>query len=199
MKLFGLTGGIGMGKSTSARLLAERGIAVIDTDLIARQVVEPGQPALAEIVDGFGLELLDGSGGLRRSVLAEIVFASPEKLKKLEAILHPRIREQWTGRVEEWRREGREAAAVVIPLLFETNARPQFDAVFCVACSSATQQERLRTRGWSNEQIQQRLNAQWPIEKKIAASDYVLWTEGALSVHARQVDIVLERYLTSRR
>ncbi len=199
MNLLGLTGGIGMGKSTSARLLAERGIPVIDTDAIAREVVEPGQPALQEIVARFGPELIDPGGKLRRSVLAEIVFASPEKLKQLEAILHPPIRQRWTAQAEEWRDQGREAAAVVIPLLFETEARPQFEAVICVACSSATQQERLRARGWSSEQIQKRINAQWPVERKMADSDYVLWTEGTLTVHARQIEIVMERYLTSRR
>src|SRR5688572_18378743 len=103
MKLFGLTGGIGMGKSTSAGLMAKRGVAVVDTDLIAREIVEHGQPALAEIAATFGRTLIDAEGRLRRSALAEIVFAPPEKRTQLEAILHPRIRERWAVQVGQWR------------------------------------------------------------------------------------------------
>ena len=199
MKLFGLTGGIGMGKSTSAGLMARRGVAVIDTDLIAREIVEPGQPALAEITAAFGRDVIDTEGRLKRSALAAIVFASAEKRIQLEAILHPRIRETWVAQVEQWRRDGRETAVVVIPLLFETDAPSHFDAIICAACSAATQQERLRARGWSAEQNQQRLAAQWPIEKKMAASNYVVWTEGDLSMHEMQIDRILAQSFTSRR
>jgi dephospho-CoA kinase len=199
MKLLGLTGGIGMGKSTCARLLAHNGVAVIDTDVIAREIVEPGAPALEEISAGFGREVLDAQGRLDRSAMARIVFASPEKRKGLEAILHPRIRERWLAQVAQWRKEDREAAAVVIPLLFETDAQAFFDAIVCVACSPATQQERLRARGWSEEQIQQRIEAQWPLEKKMAGATHVIWTEGDLAIHERQIDRVLAHHLPSRR
>ena len=94
MKLFGLTGGIGMGKSTSASLLSLGGVPVIDTDIIAREIVEPGQPALTEIAATFGRELIDAEGRLRRARLAEIVFSAPNKLRELEAILHPIIRDR---------------------------------------------------------------------------------------------------------
>jgi dephospho-CoA kinase len=187
MKLFGLTGGIGTGKSTASGLLERRGIPVIDTDVLARDLVEPGQSTLAEVVLAFGRELLDDQGRLRRRALAEIVFSSPDKLKQLEAILHPRIRERWLAQAEQWRRDGRESAVVVIPLLFETNAQPHFDAVVCTACSAVTQHARLQGRGWSDSQIQQRLAAQWPLEKKMAASNYVIWTEGDVMVHEQQL------------
>jgi dephospho-CoA kinase len=199
MKLFGLTGGIGMGKSTSARLLAEHGVPVIDADVIAREVVEPGQPALAEIVSAFGRNLLDANGELRRDALAEIVFASPDKLKQLESIVHPRIRERWMAESEAWKKENKAAGVVVIPLLFETNAQSHFDSIVCVACFGMTQCERLRARGWSEQQIEQRLAAQWPIEKKIAGSNYVVWTEGDLRTHARQLERIFDGYLESRR
>lgn len=172
------------------------GIPVIDTDTLAREVVEPGQPALTEIAATFGRELIDEAGRLRRAELAEIVFPSPEKLRQLEAILHPIIRDRWRGQVEIWRREGRGVGVVVIPLLFETGERSQFDAVICTACSAVTQQERLRARGWPSDQIQQRLTAQWPVEKKIAASDYVVWTEPALPLHQRQLVRIFGGYLT---
>ena len=198
MKLFGLTGGIGMGKSTSAAILSRRGIPVIDTDVIAREIVEPGQPALAEVVAAFGPGLLDASGKLRRGALAEVVFSSPEKLKQLEGILHPRIREKWLAQAEAWRSENKAAGVVDIPLLFETNAQAHFDAVICTACSAATQRERLRERGWSQQQVEQRIAAQWPAEKKIAASNHVVWTEGDLAVHERQLERIFDGYLTPR-
>ena len=199
MKLFGLTGGIGMGKSTSASLLSLGGIPVIDTDTLAREVVEPGQPALTEIAATFGPELIDEQGHLRRAALAEMVFPSPEKLRQLEAILHPIILNHWLGRVMVWRREGRTAGVVVIPLLFETHAQSHFDAIICTACSPAMQQERLAARGWPENQIQQRLAAQWPAEKKIAASNFVVWTEGAMEMHRKQLARILGDYFTPRR
>ncbi len=190
MKLLGLTGGIGTGKSTVAGLLAARGLPVIDTDDIAREVVAPGQPALAAIATAFGRELIDAEGKLRRAALAEIVFASPEKRQQLEAILHPLIRDRWLAQVAGWRNEGQGMGVVVIPLLFETGAQSHFDAVLCTACTAATQLERLRARGWPELQIQQRLAAQWPLEKKIAAAQHVLWTEGAVELLRRQLQRV---------
>src|SRR3954447_16372005 len=142
MTLVGLTGGIGMGKSTSDKLLRERGVPVVDTDIIARQIVEPGEPALGEIQKAFGSIVMDSDGRLRRDELAKIVFSNPDARKKLEDILHPGIRAIWEQQVDAWRKEGRPLAVVVIPLLFETDARAQFDASICVACSAASQRER---------------------------------------------------------
>jgi dephospho-CoA kinase len=191
MKVFGLTGGIGMGKSTSAQLLRRRGIPVVDTDDLARQVVEPGQSALAEIRTAFGAEILGPAGQLRRDELARRVFADPMARQELEAILHPRIRVLWRAQVGAWRSEAHPLAVVVIPLLFETKAEAELDKTICVACSAASQQDRLRARGWSPEQIEQRLQAQWPIEKKIAAADYLIWTEAGLDVHAAQLERII--------
>jgi len=199
MKLFGLTGGIGMGKSTSASILARRGVPVIDTDMVAREVVEPGQPALGEIAATFGGELIDAEGKLRRALLGEIIFGDSTKRQILEAILHPRIRTRWLQQVETWRRAGERAAVVVIPLLFETSAQAAFDFVVCTACSAASQRERLLARGMSAEQIEQRIDAQWPIERKIAASTPVVWTEGVLEMHERQLERVFGDILSPRR
>ena len=191
MKVLGLTGGIGMGKSTSAQLLQARGVPVVDTDDLARQVVEPGQPALAEVLAAFDPQIAAPDGRLRRDELARRVFADSAARLRLEGILHPRIRELWRAQMEAWRAEGRPLAVVVIPLLFETKAEAELDATICVACSAATQQERLRARGWPAEQIQQRLQAQLPTEQKIARADYLIWPEGSLDVHAAQVDRIL--------
>jgi len=193
MQVFGLTGGVGMGKSTAAGFFSRRGACVVDTDAIARELVQPGQPALAEIQNLFGQNLTGPDGQLRRDELARIVFADGVARRKLEAILHPRIRQRWTRQIEDWRPENHSLALVVIPLLFETGAETEFDQVICVACSTSTQRERLRQRGWPDGQIQQRIAAQMPAEQKISRSDLVIWTEGLPDVHELQVGCILER------
>ncbi len=177
-----------MGKSAVAQLLERRGVPVVDTDLLARKVVEPGQPALVAIQEMFGAAVIDPDGALRRDELARRVFASDISRRQLEAILHPRIRALWQAQVDQWRADGVRLGVVVIPLLFEINVAKQFDKVICVACSAATQQQRLTARGWSAEQIQQRNAAQWPTEKKLAQSDFVIWTEGGAEVTVTQVE-----------
>ncbi len=193
MKVCGLTGGVGMGKSTAAGFLLTSGVRVIDTDDLARELVQPGEPALTEIVVAFGKEILGAEGQLQRAELARRIFASAPARQKLEAILHPRIRARWAAQIEAWRRENCPLAVVVIPLLFETAAEKHFDKILCVACSPAAQQARLRERGWPPEQILQRIAAQLPVEQKIARSHHVLWTEGTLEVHRRQITTILAR------
>jgi len=191
MKLFGLTGGIGMGKSAAAQILERRGVPVVDTDLLARRIVEPGQPALAEIKRAFGDQVVGADGQLRRDELARIIFADGAARQKLESLTHPRIRQLWGEQVELWRTQNRPAGIVVIPLLFETNAEREFDATICCACSEVTQRKRLQERGWTPEQIAHRITAQFPIDKKIAKADFVVWTEGSLEVLAEQLERVI--------
>ena len=111
MKVCGLTGGVGMGKSTAAQFLRQHGAQVIDTDELARQLVEPGQPALMEIQAVFGKSVVAPDGRLRRDELAQIIFPDPAARKKLEDILHPRIRERWLAQVETWRAAPKRLAA----------------------------------------------------------------------------------------
>jgi dephospho-CoA kinase len=191
MKVCGLTGGVGMGKSTAAEFLRARGAQVVDTDELARQLVQPGQPALTEIQTEFGKSIVASDGRLRRDELARIVFADAAARQKLETILHPRIRERWLPQVEIWRKENRALAVVVIPLLFETRAESHFNKIICVACSAATQRQRLLSRGWTPEQIKQRLDAQWPVEQKISRAGFVVWTDGDLDNHAKQIERIL--------
>jgi dephospho-CoA kinase len=194
MKLFGLTGGIGMGKSAAAHILSQRGIMVVDTDELARNIVVPSQPALAEIQRTFGNDVISPEGTLRRDVLARIVFSDPTARQKLEAITHPLIRELWRKQVEMFRKMGAKAACVIIPLLFETNAESEFDATICVGCSAATQRGRLVIRGWGAEQTAQRIAAQFPIEKKIAKANYVVWNEGTLEILAAQLEVIVGQF-----
>jgi dephospho-CoA kinase len=195
MRTFGLTGGVGMGKSTAASLLARRGLPVIDTDEIARQVVEVGQPALEEIRAAFGQSVIAPDGTLRREALACAVFAQADARLRLEAILHPRIHALWQQQITTWRAAGAAAAVVVIPLLFETETQGLFDVTVCVACSEATQHRRLLARGWTEEDLRQRIQAQLPIGRKMELADYVVWNEGALAVLEAQFDRILSREL----
>jgi dephospho-CoA kinase len=188
-----------MGKSAAATFLAQRGVTIVDTDLLARQLVEPGQPAIAEIRDAFGAKMIAPDGGLRRDLLARRVFSDSAARKTLEAILHPRIRRLWQSQLAEWRASNTRTAqhsntqyfCVVIPLLFETGAQTEVDATLCVACSAATQHQRLSLRGWNADQINQRINSQLPIEEKMARADYVIWNEASLDVLVAQLDRVL--------
>jgi dephospho-CoA kinase len=191
MKFVGLTGGVGMGKSACSTLLEQRGIPVIDTDKLARELVEPGESALAEIRSSFGDQLLDASGALRRSEFARLVFSDPHARKRLEEILHPRIRERWKTQGSRWKAQQVQLGVVVIPLLFETKAEQDLDVTVCVACSAPTQLARLQSRGWPLEQIRQRIAAQMPAEQKMALSDFIIWNEADLDVHAAQLDRIL--------
>jgi len=191
MKRLGVTGGVGMGKSACAELLRRRGLQVVDTDDLARQVVKPGAPALREIETAFGVEMVAFDGTLDRKKLGRRVFADDVALKRLESILHPRIRQLWRAQFEAWRRAGEPLAAVIIPLLFETGAAGELDYTICVACSPQTQRQRLRSRGWSDDHIERRIQAQWPTEKKVAAAHYLIWSEGDMDIHAAQLDRIL--------
>jgi dephospho-CoA kinase len=191
MKLLGLTGGIGMGKTAAGQWLRSRGVPVVDTDVLARDIVEPGQPALVEIKAAFGDGIVTPDGRLRREDLARRVFCNPALRRTLEDITHPRIRLLWQQQAAAWRREGRPVAAIVIPLLFETGAEKEVDATVCVACSGATQRMRLLDRGWSAEEIARRAAAQWPVEKKMALADFVVWTEGGLDILGKQIERIL--------
>jgi len=193
MKLLGLTGGVATGKSTVSQMLSDSGCGVVDTDLLARQIVEPGTPALAEIAAAFGAGMCDSSGRLRRAEMARLIFADTEARRRLEGILHPRIRESWQRQVDLWRSDGHAAAVVVIPLLFETGAAGEFEAILCTACKPESQRERCLARGWTPEETQARLEAQWPIELKIARSDFLIWSEGDLSITREQVSRVLRQ------
>ena len=167
-----LTGGIASGKSTVAELFAALGVPVIDTDVIARQVVEPGQPALAQVVAAFGEGVLDASGGLDRRRMRERIFADPGARHRLEAILHPVIR-------AEMARQSLAAAGpyqvLVIPLLTEGGRRDHVDRVLLVDAPEELQVRRLVTRdGVTHEQAQASLNAQAARAERLALADDVI-------------------------
>lgn len=196
MQLIGLTGGIGCGKSFLSRHLKTLGIPVVDTDQIARDLLDSGQPALKGIHERFGDAVFLPDGSLDRPALSNIVFNDRDELKWLEGFLHPLIRESWESTVMEWRQQGKDLGVVVIPLLFETSIQDRFDRVVCMACSANTQQGRLEERGWDTSHIEQRLSAQWSLDKKMTSSDHVIWTDTTASGSFLQWDIVQKRILS---
>ena len=189
-RVIGITGGVGMGKSTAAKLLREQGVPVVDSDDLARDVVAVGEPALAEVSKIFGAEFLDAQGQLDRGKLAAHIFGNDAERKKLEAIIHPRVRECWLLQMESWRAENVPLGVVVIPVLFEVGAEGDFDSVICVACTGNTQRERLRARGWDEAQIGARIAAQMEVVKKIERADQVVWTEGDVSLLREQLQSI---------
>ena len=197
MKCVGLTGGIGCGKTTLKHYLDGMGIPAIDTDLVARDLLLVGQPAYQAVVTRFGDECLTSDRSLNRTWLGNVIFKDVKQRHWLEGLLHPLIRSAWQGQVTSWKDEGRPMSVVVIPLLYETNAQSAFDAVFCMACSNQEQVRRLQHRGWSDEHLEQRLQSQWPLEKKMRHSDVVIWSEGPEETTHAQWDKAAARLLQS--
>ncbi len=184
----GLTGGIGSGKSTVSALLAH-GAVVVDSDLVAREVVEPGTPGLAAIAEAFGPEVLRPDGTLDRPALSARVFADPAALARLNAIVHPRVGERAAELVEQARRDGADVVVHEVPLLVENGLAPRCDAVVVVAADPATQLDRLvRLRGMSETEAQQRIAAQAQLADKLAVATHVIRNDGPLEELAPQVD-----------
>ncbi|GIH45923.1 dephospho-CoA kinase [Microbispora rosea] len=183
----GLTGGIGSGKSEVSRRLAARGAVVVDADKIAREVVEPGTPGLAEIVEAFGEDILRPDGTLDRERLGAIVFADAEKLKVLNGIVHPKVGE----RSERLQREAPDDAVVVydVPLLAENNLAPLYDVVIVVDTPDEVRLERLlRFRGMPEADARARIAAQASREDRLRIADIVIRNEGSLDDLEAQID-----------
>jgi len=192
----GLTGGIGAGKSTVARMLAERGAVVIDADLIARELVEPGQPALAELVEAFGPQVLRSDGSLNRGLLAHLAFGSPEATQRLNAIMHPRIARESARRIEAV--HGVEVVVYDMPLLVETGQQDAVDVVVVVDVPEDEQMRRAVTfRGLGEEDVRRRMQAQAGRSERTGVADYVIDNSGTLEQTREQVDALWRALTTS--
>ena len=188
MLLVGLTGGIGSGKSTVARLLEKRGAVVFDADLLAREAVEPGTPGHAAVIDRFGADVLAPGGELDREALASIVFADPAARRDLEQIVHPEVRRLFAEGTEAYRDTDR-VVVFSAPLLVETGMHTAFEILVVVSATVATQIERLmRQRGMSEASIRARIEAQAPLEDKAAVADFLVDNEGTLDELESQVE-----------
>lgn len=186
----GLTGGIACGKSTVAAMLAARGAMIIDADRIAREIVLPGSPVLAQVAERFGHAVLLPDGSLDRKRLGSIVFGDDRARKDLEALLHPPIRAEMRERKERYEAEQPDKLVVLdIPLLYESKLEWLVSRVMVVYCPREVQLQRLISRdGLIAEQAETRLNAQLPIEEKRLKADIVIDNSGSLEQTERQVD-----------
>lgn len=184
--LVGLTGGIGSGKTTVARMLAGKGAVVVDADALARQVLEPGQPALEEVRQVFGPEVLQHDGSLDRRALARLVFANADARKRLEAITLPRVSQE-ARRLMAQAGPG-QVAVYDVPLLVEKHLEDQFDLVLVVEADLEQRLRRLAARGLSREESVARMGSQASDVKRRAVSDVVLRNSAGLEQLGLQVD-----------
>jgi dephospho-CoA kinase len=199
--LVGLTGGIATGKSTVSEILRRLGCVVIDADQLARDVVAPGAPALAAVASEFG-DVLTPDGALDRKKVAAIVFADPARRKRLEAILHPAIRERFGARLDALAREGFEGIVVFdAPVMIESGGYTTMDRLIVVVTDEATQRARLVARDGDAADGERRIASQMPLAEKAKLADYVIDNGGdraATEARTREVHAALTRELAAR-
>jgi dephospho-CoA kinase len=194
MLRLGLTGSIASGKSAVAAMLREMGFAVLDADSLAHKLIEPGQPAHDEILREFGPSLADSSGRIDRTKLGTLVFADRAKLDRLNAIIHPRVREVIFHQFDEWQRNGtRDAAFVEAALLVEAGFTKNLDGLVVAWCTPEQQLERLLARGLSEAEAQRRIAAQLPVEEKLRQATETIDCSGSLENTRRQVEALAAR------
>jgi dephospho-CoA kinase len=192
VKRVGLTGGIGAGKSTVARMLASRGVVIVDSDAIAREVVAPGTAGLAEIVDAFGPGVLHPDGSLDRPGLGRIVFNDANALRRLEQITHPRITVQSARLIDDAEAAGAPVLVHDIPLLVENGLPETFEAVIVVEAPDELRLERLAERGLPRDQALERMKAQATNEQRREAATYLIINDGSTDDLRARVDEVWE-------
>jgi len=199
MRLIGLTGGIATGKSTVARMLAAHGATIIDADQLAREVVEPGQPALAEIINRFGPAVIAADGALDRAALGTIVFADAGARRDLERITHPRIGALTQERIAAALARDADLVVVGVPLLFENDRADMFEGVLLTYAPEDVQVQRLMQRdGLDAVAARRRLDAQMPIEDKRARATWIIDNGGAIEATQQQVDRWWESLLSGQ-
>lgn len=194
-KIIGLTGGIASGKSTVSNWLLSQGYPVVDADIAARKVVEPGMPALREITEAFGADILLEDGTLNRKKLGSLIFSDEEKRQMLNAIVHPAVRE-WMSRETE--RAFNEGAAIVImdiPLLFESKLTHMVEETVLVYVSKETQLKRLMGRdGYNEADALARIHAQMPIDEKRKLADYIIDNNGTIPETIKQISDIMNEF-----
>jgi dephospho-CoA kinase len=188
-----LTGGIASGKSTVADMFGDLGAVLIDTDIIAREVVLPGTPGLQDIVDTFGTEMLDADGMLDRPAMRRLVFADDAKRRQLEAVLHPKIRQEAERQMQT---RGGPYQIVIVPLLVESPLKNLVDRIVVVDCSEAIQLERLQARDiGTKDQARRMLAAQASRQERLALADDVIANDTDIAETRIQVAALHARYL----
>jgi dephospho-CoA kinase len=189
MLRLGLTGGIASGKSAVAAMLRDLGFAVLDADSLAHKLIEPGQPAYAEVLQEFGQAVMAPGGRVDRAKLSAIVFNDRVKLDHLNAIVHPRVAEVIFSQFEAWRRAGvRDAVFVEAALLIESGIHKNLDGLVVAWCRPEQQLGRLLARGLSEAEARRRISAQLPVEEKLRLATEKIDCSGSLEETRRQVE-----------
>ena len=198
MKLVGLTGGIASGKSTVAKILQSLGAAIVNADDLAREVVEPGHEAWKEIVASFGADILQSDQTLDRQKLRTLIFNQPEARKRLESIIHPRVRALAEERIRQYAAAGYPVVIYEVPLLFEGNLQEWLRPVILVACDVETQTARLQNRDHlTAADAEKHIAAQMSLKDKRRLADYVIENNGSLEDLERQTRQILEELKTT--
>jgi dephospho-CoA kinase len=194
VKLVGLTGGIASGKSTVAKILQSLGAAIVNADDLAREVVEPGHEAWQEIVASFGAGVLQSDQNLDRQKLRTLIFNQPEARKRLESIIHPRVRALAEERIRQYAAAGYPVVIYEVPLLFEGNLQEWLRPVILVACDVETQTVRLQKRDHLTAAVAEKhIAAQMSLNDKRRLADYVIENNGSLEDLERQTRQILEQ------
>ncbi len=195
--LVGLTGGVGTGKSAVSRILRDLGCLIIDADLLAREVVEPGEPAYDKIVAEFGKQILEADGQIDRKKLGALVFADPAKRKRLEEFTHPEIRQRQAGILAELMTEAFEGIAIFdAALLLEMGGAKNMDRLIVVYASEATQMRRLILRNDLSEvEAREKIRSQMPLSLKVKQAHYVVDNSGTREETERQIRDVYQALL----
>ena len=192
VRVFGLTGGIGSGKSTVAQRLRARGIPVVNADDLARVAVAPGSAGLARVSEYFGPSVLTETGELDRAELGKIVFSDPEARRTLDSIVHPIVRQLAAERFREIGERGEPLACYEVPLLYEVGLDRTYQPVLVVNAPLSLRQERIAQRdGFDPTQVAARIAAQMPLEEKVRRADYVIDNTGSVEELAAATDAVL--------
>lgn len=186
--VLGITGSFGTGKSTVTGLLRKEGFFVLDADRVAHETLQATNPVFQKICDQFPDALVDGF--LERRKLAEIVFKNPARLKRLEKLIHPYVMKRL---LEEIRKTKKKLIAIEVPLLFEAGFQKICNGVVTVFSATAEADQRLLSQGWSKTEIRRRRAEQWPIQKKMAKSDYVINNSGPKRETGKQVRALLKQ------
>jgi len=198
VKLVGLTGGIASGKSTVAKILQSLGAAIVNADDLAREVVEPGHEAWKEIVASFGADILQSDQTLDRQKLRTLIFNQPEARKRLESIIHPRVRALAEERIRQYAAAGYPVVIYEVPLLFEGNLQEWLRPVILVACDVETQTARLQNRDHlTAADAEKHIAAQMSLKDKRRLADYVIENNGSLEDLERQTRQILEELKTT--
>ncbi len=196
MDVYGLTGGIGSGKSSVAELLEEYGVPVVSADELSRVVVTAGSEGLGEVMRAFGSDVVDERGELDRRRMASIVFRDPSRRQQLEAILHPRIRERFEQVLDALEKAGHPIAIYEVPLLFEKNLQSDMKATILVTATEETRIARVMERDQVTEgEVRDRIASQMPESLKRKRADYIIENDGTTDELRREVRFMLERFL----